>query len=298
MFQPTLLTADPFSRMPDEYRATHPTFGRPHLGASFECYIEGATVDRAGNLYVVDIPYSRIFRVAPDGTWELAARYDGRPKGLALHPDGRLLVSDNVLGIMSFDPATGTVAPLLSRGPFGNFRACNDITVTDHGDAIFSEQAASHLGEPNGAVYRWRSERQVERLVSNVPGPNGLVLSADGSRLLVSATRANAVWCLELDPDGSHLKTGNFIQLSGGIGPDGLAVDEEDGVVVAHLGIGVWRFDMRGRATHFIETPGGDMCSSVAFAGADRRTLMITEAGTGSIHAVTMPVPGVAAPRR
>jgi gluconolactonase len=284
--------------MPEIYRKVHPTFGRPHLGPRFDCYIEGATTDWDGNLYVVDIPYSRIFRIRPDGSWNLVLEYDGRPKGLALHPDGRIMVSDNVLGIMAFDPAVGSIQPLLSRGPFGNFRACNDITVSDAGDVIFSDQAASNLSEPNGAVYRWRAGGAVERLVADVPGPNGVVLTPDGSRLLVSATRANAIWCLELDDDGHHLKTGNFVQLSGGIGPDGLAFDEEGGLVVAHLGIGVWRFDVRGRPTHFIETPGGDMCSSVAFGGSDRRTLLITEASTGTIYAVAMPVPGRSVVRR
>jgi len=38
-----------------------------------------------------------------------------------------------------------------------------------------------------------------------------------------------------------------FIQLSGGGGPDGLAIDAEGAVVVAHPQMGsVWRFDAEG----------------------------------------------------
>ncbi len=93
--------------------------------------------------------------------------------------------------------------------------------------------------------------------------------------------------------DGGVSKVGTWIQLSGGFaGPDGLAVDVEGGVVVAHLGIGIWRFDRRGRPTHLAELPEDNYGTNVAFGGPDGRSLFITESATGCILRCEMPVAG------
>jgi gluconolactonase len=106
-------------------------------------------------------------------------------------------------------------------------------------------------------------------------------------------TRANAIWRAPILADGTTTKVGLFIQLSGGIGPDGMAVDEEGGVVVAHVGLGViWRFDSKGRPTHRIDAAVGERPTNIAFGGRDRRTLFITESTTGSILTARLPVAG------
>jgi gluconolactonase len=39
-------------------------------GVAVECFLEGPSFDRDGNLWVVDIPFGRIFRIDPRGEWE------------------------------------------------------------------------------------------------------------------------------------------------------------------------------------------------------------------------------------
>lgn len=290
---PERLFAERLSTVPAELRRPHPGFTTPHLGSIFDCYIEGASVDRAGNILMVDIPASRVLKLSPQGEWSIVAEYDGRPKGLKIHRDGRLFIADNRRGIVIVSPETGVTDVALTRSPYGNFQACNDIGLARSGHVIFTDQAASCLSEANGSVYRWRENGSVERLVNNAPGPNGICYNLTETQIHIAITRANAIWTLWLNADGTRDKLMLFIQMSGGIGPDGLVVDEQGGLIVAHLGIGVWRFDKRGRPTHFIETPGGDLCSSVAFGSGDSRTLYITEAATGSIYQVEMPYKGV-----
>ena len=53
-------------------------------------YLEGPAFDRDGNLYCVDIPYARLFRVAPSGEFSVAAEYEGEPDSLKIHQDGRI----------------------------------------------------------------------------------------------------------------------------------------------------------------------------------------------------------------
>ena len=70
--------------------------------------------------------------------------------------------------------------------------------------------------------------------MSTIPSPNGIVLNMAENRLFVAVTRQNAVWRAPLMRDGSVSKVGTFLQLSGGqAGPDGMALDREDGLMSA-----------------------------------------------------------------
>uniref|UniRef100_UPI001954421B SMP-30/gluconolactonase/LRE family protein n=1 Tax=Stenotrophomonas maltophilia TaxID=40324 RepID=UPI001954421B len=75
------------------------------------------------------------------------------------------------------------------------------------------------------------------RLIGNAPSPNGLALDRDGRFLFVAVTRANAVWRGPLLADGSVSKVGAFRTFFGASGPDGLAVDQDNRLVVAHASL-------------------------------------------------------------
>src|SRR3990172_4182862 len=92
------------------------------------CFLEGPSFDRTGNLYVVDIPYGRIFRISPEGKFDVVAEYDGEPNGLRIHKDGRIFVADHKHGIMLLDPATGSVTPYVTRYHREHFKGVNDLT--------------------------------------------------------------------------------------------------------------------------------------------------------------------------
>src|ERR1019366_6920319 len=67
---PPVLATEVFARVPDTLRirdrksrwAAVYRQGRP-----IDCFIEGPSFDRAGNLYVVDLAWDRILRVTPGG---------------------------------------------------------------------------------------------------------------------------------------------------------------------------------------------------------------------------------------
>ncbi len=83
---PKLIETEIFSAMPDEFRRKVRTewadANRP--GAMTDCFIEGPSFDASGNLYIVDIPFGRIFRITPDKKWSLVVEYDGWPNGLKI----------------------------------------------------------------------------------------------------------------------------------------------------------------------------------------------------------------------
>jgi len=108
---PASITPKVFARIPDKFAFK----GRTSIwvetqlhGAPTPNFLEGPSFDRAGNLYVTDIPWGRIFKITPTGEVSVAAEYDGEPNGLKFHKDGRGFIADHKNGIMVFDPSTNT----------------------------------------------------------------------------------------------------------------------------------------------------------------------------------------------
>ena len=93
--------------------------------------------DRDGILYVVDVAWGRIFRVAPNGEVELFVEYDGEPNGLKIHRDGRIFVADYRHGIMVIDPKTRIVTPFLEHAALDRFKGINDLVFASNGDLYF-----------------------------------------------------------------------------------------------------------------------------------------------------------------
>ncbi len=256
--------------------------------------LEGPAFDREGNLWCVDIAYGRIFKVSPEGRFQTVLTYDGEPNGLAFHADGRLFIADYKNGIMVYDRKTGQVSPFLQRHNLERLKAVNDLTFSSTGDLYFTDQGMSGLHDPTGRVFRVRKDGAIDLLLTNVPSPNGLVLSPDETVLYVAVTRANAVWRVPLLPSGGVAKVGLYVQLTGGQGPDGLAIDREGGLAICHIGLGViWLMTPRGEPALKITSPSGYHTTNAAFGGPDARQLYITESETGTLLMCQTPVAGL-----
>ena len=294
---PPLIETEPFARLPDALRkkGRDTDWHRGQPGTHPEhSLLEGPAFDREGTLWCVDIPYGRIFRVSPAGEFTLAVEYDGEPNGLAIHRDGRIFIADYANGIMVLDPASGRVAPFVTRVRLERLKAVNDLVFASNGDLYFTDQGLTGLHDPTGRVFRIRANGQVDLLLDNVPSPNGIALDPTETVVYVAVTRANAIWRVPLMPDGGVAKVGNFIQLSGGGGPDGLAVDSDGNLVVAHIGLGcVWLFSKRGEPMARIQSRAGFHTTNMAYGGPDGRTLFITESETGTLLTARLPVPGL-----
>jgi gluconolactonase len=293
---PEDVATEVFARLPESLRITDRrsgwAFGKGH--DFLHSFLEGPSLDRAGNLYVVDIPYGRILRVSPAGDWSVVSEYDGWPNGLKIHKDGTIFIADHRRGILRLDPATGAVTPVLEHVRREGFKGTNDLVFASNGDLYFTDQGQTGLQDPSGRVYRMRADGQVDCLLQNVPSPNGLVLSVDEKLLFVAVTRANQIWRLPLHPDGTTSKVAAFITLSGGLaGPDGLAIDESGGLAVAHCGLGtVWLFDRLGEPLYRVRSCEGLSTTNLAFGGSDGKTLYITESDSGTILRARLPVAG------
>lgn len=289
--------AEVFASLPGSFRkkGSNEWTAANRGGMEVECFLEGPCFDRAGNLWVVDIPFGRIFRISPRGEWELAVQYDGWPNGMKIHKDGRHYVCDYRRGLVTFDPVHATAETLVGTFHSESFKGLNDLHFAANGDLYFTDQGQTGCIDPTGRVFRLRAGGAIERLADNVPGANGITLSGTERQVYVAATGVQQVWRLPLMPDGSVTKSRVALQFSGGIaGPDGIEMDAEDGLLVCHLGVGVYRFDSRMLPTHLVysDDPRHLNLANIAFGGEDRRTLYIVQALTGEILIAPLPVAG------
>jgi gluconolactonase len=288
---PQLIRTEVYAEVPAKYRKSEVAAERIAAGKSptpAGCFLEGPAFDRAGNLYVVDLAFGRIFVIDRKGDFDLFAEYDGEPNGIAIHQDGRVFVADHMHGILSFD-SKGRMTPVVSRYHAQRFKGVNDLYFDHAGNLFFTDQGVTDLADPTGSVYRL-SAGNLQQLVSCVPSPNGLALDKAGKTLFVAATRANAVWRLPFAADGAVVRMGVQIQLSGGRGPDGMAMDEDDGLAVAHPDMGaVWLFNHRGEPLYRVQSCKSDVVTNVAYQG---NRIFITDSGAGCVLTAEVPVTG------
>jgi len=284
---PRLIGTEVFSSMPDHFRrkgvrTDWADANRP--GQPTDCFIEGPSFDADGNLYIVDIPFGRVFRIAPGGTWSLVIEYDGWPNGLKIGSDGRILVADYMHGIMELDARAGRMLPVLTARNSESFRGCNDLHIASNGDIYFTDQGQTGLHDPTGRVYRFSLNGRLDCLIDTGISPNGLVLDPTETVLFVAMTRDNAVWRVPLMKDGNASKVGRFCSTFGTSGPDGLTMDQAGRLFVAHASLGhVFVFAPNGELIARIKSCAGPSCTNVAIGGNTRDRLYVTESVTGTV---------------
>jgi gluconolactonase len=144
----------------------------------------------------------------------------------------------------------------------------NDVAADGYGGAFVTQTGVYHVAA-DGTV----------SVVAEGNGlfTNGLVLSPDGKTLYV--TNRNTILAFDVGVGGATSNRRDFATLPGnpqGFGADGLAVDN-DGRLYATGPAGIYVFDKGGQALGTIPTPR--VAITVAFAGADKRTLYVGTMG-------------------
>ncbi|OAG40973.1 hypothetical protein AYO21_04815 [Fonsecaea monophora] len=260
-------------------------------GKVVDVFIEGPIIVPGTNeLFVVDIPNGRILAVELKTLqWRCVAEYDGEPNGMAWHPGKKLiLIADRHRGIVTLDlqaqrdeDKVQFPLPSFNGEPF---KGCNDLVVGHDGSVFFTDQGQTGLQDPTGRVFRWHMDGRLDLLLRNGISPNGLVLSRDEKTLFVAMTRDNAIWALPIYPDGSIQRTVRFSSYYGLGGPDGMTMDSEGNVFVAHVSLGtIFVHKPNGEPLATIKSNLGTATTNLTWGGDDFKTLFITESESGTI---------------
>jgi len=145
-----------------------------------------------------------VFSVRPDGSRvELVGHTGGRPLGIELLPDGRLLIADAKRGLLAMETATGQVEPLLDTVNGHRMVFCNNAAVAANGDIWFSDSSTRYGIEHwkddfvqdtrTGRLYCRHADGSVEKHLDGLAFANGVALAADESYVAIAETGARTV---------------------------------------------------------------------------------------------------------
>jgi sugar lactone lactonase YvrE len=164
---------------------------------------EDVLVDPNGLVYTGTEDGS-VFRVQPEGCRiDRVGQTGGRPLGLEMLSDGRILVCDAHRGLLALDTDTGNVEVLTSLVNGQPMEFCNNAAVHSCGDIFFSDSSRFYgvdrwkaemiENTTSGRLLRRGSDGDVEVMLDGLRFANGVALSADESYVAVAETAGRTV---------------------------------------------------------------------------------------------------------
>ncbi|TPV95057.1 MAG: SMP-30/gluconolactonase/LRE family protein [Myxococcales bacterium FL481] len=260
-----------------------------------------------GVLYWVDIDGRRIYRYGPDDDVREVFEVDRRVGAIALRRrDGFVVAAER--DVAFWRPGAGF--DVIATPEINPDTRLNDGKCDPHGRFWFGS-----MHEPQrdavGSLYRLSPGGEVAVADTQYCVANGPAFSPDGSTAYHTDSRRGVIYAFDCQLDGELCRRRTFVRIDPAQGvPDGMTVDAEGGLWVAHFGgARVTRFTTDGRVDRIIALPVSNV-TSACFGGDDLSTLFITTASTGldaaqreqpplagGLFAVSLDIRGLPSPR-
>lgn len=168
---------------------------------------EDVVVDGRGAVYT-GVVGGEIMRIdAESGSHEVVGNTGGRPLGLTVARDGRLLICDSHRGLLAMDTATGDIETLVSDFDGRPLTFCSNVVESSDGTIYFTEstdrfryeyyKGAVLEARGSGSLFRRDPDGTVTRLLSGLHFANGVTLTADESAVVFAETtgaRVSKFW--------------------------------------------------------------------------------------------------------
>ena len=275
---------------------------------------EGPVWDAPRNrLLWVDIHAGTVHQGTLDGTrvapGPVLHRSAGMVGAVAVAEDGTLLVAEQeVLSVVGTDGSRRELARVV---PAGEPRRLNDGATDPAGRFLVGTLLLDDSAAPaqREVLVRLEADGSLTGIDDDLGLSNGLAWTGDGRRLFSTDTQRGTVFVRDYDAaTGAVGPRRPHLQLDDGH-PDGCATDAEDHLWVAVFGAGqVRRYAPDGALVATVEVPAPHT-TSVAFAGEDLQTMVITTGSaelsdeerrthprSGHLFAVRTEVPGLPVP--
>ena len=210
-------------------------------------------------------------------------------------------------GIYSVDFESGVQEKMLdpeSEIPENRF---NDAKVDAEG-RIWTGSTDDLEVNPTGWLYRIDADWSFSKWDGPYKVPNGPAITNDGGTLYHVDSLGRRIYAFDKNDDGSLSNRRLFVELESSDGyPDGLTVDDENAIWLAHWGGSrITRFLPDGTIDGILEIPVPQV-TSCTFGGPDRNLLFITTASrdldlkkfplAGGVFCTKTSVTGRASPR-
>jgi D-xylonolactonase len=243
---------------------------------------EGVTyVARENAVYWVDIIGQRVNRLAlSDGaiqTWPMPEMIGW----LLERADAPGFIAGLKSGFHTLTLDPFVLTPIAAPEPDLPGNRMNDACVDAKG-RIWAGTMSMDGSRADGALYRLDPDLAWHRLDAPYHIANGPTISPDGRTLYHTDSELGTVYRFALHEDGSLGPREIFVKFQDGWGaPDGMTVDAQGGVWIAHWGGAcVSRFTSDGQRERWIDLPASQI-TKPCFAGENYDRLFVTSAADG-----------------
>ena len=269
-------------------------------------FTEGPAADDRGNLFFSDCPNSQILVLREDGRKEVWRAPSGRANGMNFDPRGRLVTccaqgDGGRRSVIRFEP-DGSETVLASTYDGKILNSPNDLCFDTDARIYFTDPRYGDCDDCEQdvmAVYRIEHDGSLTRVIADVETPNGILMTPDGSTLLLVDNNpdeggARTLLSYGMDGEGNWLLKAEIYDFAPGRGGDGMVLDTDGNVYVtagSEESGGVYVFTPEGEHLAFLPVP--EAPTNCTFGGDGLKTLYIT--AMTSVYAIENTIPGALA---
>jgi sugar lactone lactonase YvrE len=255
-----------------------------------------------GQLWFSDMHGEAVYTATLDGSVSKMLALPGKkPSGLGFLPSGAVLVvsmTDRTVLRLSADGSCSVHAHLDALVS----DEINDMVVAADGTAFVGSYPTER---GTGLLIRIKPDGEPAVVASHLDFPNGMVISPDGSTLIVAESIGRCFTAFDIESDMSLSR--RRVVATTPDAPDGIALDADGGIWAGYpLAHEFRRVLPGGRITDRIPV-GERMAIACALGGADRRTLFLLSAEdwsaaalagrrTATIETIQVAIPGAGTP--
>jgi gluconolactonase len=200
----------------------------------------------------------------------------GRANGMYFDAKGNLIsCSDENTALWSITP-DGKHTVIVQQFEGKPLNGPNDVWVRPQGgyyitDPFYARPWWNYEKRPQAGehVYFVSTEGKIQRVVTDMQQPNGIIGTPDGKTLYVADIGASKTYAFDIQNDGTLTRKRLFCPA----GSDGMTLDTEGNLYLSGRGVTV--YDSSGKQVAHIAVPAG-WTANVSFGGKDHRTLFMT----------------------
>lgn len=247
--------------------------------------IEGPAIDKAGNLYAVNIfKQGTIGVVSPAGE---ASLYVTLPEGsvgngIRFDKAGFMYIADYTKhNILKVNPATKEIS-VFAHNPAMN--QPNDIALCLKTGRLYASDP--NWKESTGKLWLITAKGETILLEENIGTTNGVEVSPDGRLLNINESIQRNVWVYDIKKDGTVENKRLFTTFTD-FGMDGMRCDSAGNLYITRHGKGtIAIFSPRGVLLREIQLKG-KLCSNIVLSH-DEKTAYITMADRGMFEIINL----------
>jgi sugar lactone lactonase YvrE len=260
-------------------------------------------------LWFSDWGTREVVSVDLDGNAEVVLKVPSFPCCADWLPDGRLLVVSGREGLLLRREPDGTVVNHADLKQASDPAAGNELVVDGRGNAYVNGGGFDLIAGEDfapGVIALAAPDGSARRVADGLAFPNGMLITADDSTLIVAESYARRLTAFDIGADGSLANRRIWADLGDGV-PDGICLDAEGAVWYADVpNKRCVRVREGGEVLQTVKLDRG--CFACALGGPDRATLFLVATEwngparmfqgprTGQILTVEAPAPGAGRP--